>query len=163
MIVRCCQCEGKMRIDESALPKGQTVKVRCPHCSAVGCMPEVPLTDAAGSGKSGHESEYVSLLPPEPLPPTPAKAEAEFDPDAFRDFRFPAERDAPLPKRTLPVSRTRRLAVWAAISVAVVLLFALLVNLILPGPTGRKQVIHTAPGEERPSSQSPQDPTGGRR
>jgi hypothetical protein len=55
--------------------------------------------------------------------------------DAFSDFRFPSEGD---PRKTVSPARPRssktRVAVWLGASVGIILFFAMLVNLILPGP-----------------------------
>jgi hypothetical protein len=64
--------------------------------------------------------------------------------DAFENFRFPAETDERKPERKR-MSRAKRVLLWVAISLAVVAFFALLVNVMLPGPTGRKPFVGAVP------------------
>lgn len=143
MIVLCHQCQKKMRVDEAALPKGQTVKVRCPHCSAIGFMPDVVLlTKGSTSSRSQRASDHLSLLPLEPLRETVTEPPTSPHPIVSRDFRLPGEQETPTLKQKESVTRKRRFLVWGLVSLAVVLAFALLVNIMLPGPTGRKYFIH---------------------
>lgn len=144
MVIKCTHCKGLMRIDEQRIPADGGVKVRCPHCTEIGYVP------AAGLG-AGRETHSLSAGQPvsSPVPRTPPEATRSAateqmekgDPtlpdDAFQDFRFPAEREAPEVRRT-PVPRKKKLLVWAVVSLAIVAFFALLVNLVLPGPGGTR-------------------------
>ncbi|MFZ5866013.1 MAG: hypothetical protein ACOYXY_09050 [Thermodesulfobacteriota bacterium] len=55
------------------------------------------------------------------------------EPDYVNDYRFPAEQEADASKRSAMALRARIL-VWVLLSLGVILVFAFLVNLILPGP-----------------------------
>lgn len=138
-----------MRIDDSRIPKGGSVKVRCPHCreieevahpassdqAIVSPGPEsgpgqpAALVEAGGLDAIGSEtSSGAPHGPTEPTIPT----------DAFQNFRFPAETDATTIKSKWFPGGTRQILFWVVISVAVVALFALFVNVLLPGPMGTR-------------------------
>jgi len=53
--------------------------------------------------------------------------------DAFTKFRFPAE-EGVIPDSAGRKSMGRRILIWMAASLGIILAFAALVNLILPGP-----------------------------
>lgn len=130
MILKCSHCQGLMKVDDDRLPQGKRAKVRCPHCDAVGLMGEqlTPL-----------DVPSDSVSPPaEDSTPKPEQAPSKRRPFAERfkddpDYHFPAEETDPK-KDAKPRSKTRQMIFWAALSVFVALFFALVVNLILPGP-----------------------------
>jgi predicted Zn finger-like uncharacterized protein len=153
MVVRCFRCKGLLRVDESNLPSDRRAKIRCPHCKGIGLMPDIPVGSPGAQGGSAdipaHEGteDYPALLPPEqPLPPQDWK-EAAIPQDAFKTFRYPGERENREPPKQ-PVRRGWPLWVWILVSVAIVGAFALLVNVILPGPAGVRPVVHTVPPEQ---------------
>jgi len=136
-----------MRIEESRIPAGGGVKVRCPHCSEIGYVPARDVEAARetkpvpGDHPASGEAPLGASTLHQTLASETAKgacgAEPSLPDDAFHDFRFPAERQMQESVRA-PLSRRKKILVWAAVSLAVVAFFALLVNLVLPGPSGRK-------------------------
>jgi hypothetical protein len=72
--------------------------------------------------------------------------EAAIPRDAFKTFRYPEERE----NHQTPPKQAKRglpLWLWVLISLMVVAFFAVLVNVILPGPAGVRPVVHTVPPE----------------
>ena len=133
-----------MRVDETRIPSGGRIKVRCPHCQGVGFAEH-------DSEDSSADKERISEPAAERNPLQPgASSASEFPPeetsagfdlripeDSFRAFRFPAEEDADRPARRR-TGTGMKILLWAGISLAVIAIFALLVNIILPGPHGGK-------------------------
>jgi predicted Zn finger-like uncharacterized protein len=182
MIVRCSHCQQLLRVDEKSFPEGGSAKVRCPHCKVIGQMAARPSAGAVGAGphvgNSGSDAEYPLLNPldvtpppspttvapaPESPPRTGGGAESSAAPgstwsdtrlpsDAFQSFRFPAERGKSPVAGKSRMSKTWRLALWAVASLVVIGFFALLVNIVLPGPGGVRPAIHTMPPHERTSN-----------
>jgi predicted Zn finger-like uncharacterized protein len=154
MVIKCAQCKGLMRVEESRIPAGGGVKVRCPHCSETGYVPARDIETAretkpvpGDQPASGEAVPSAGMLHQTPAPETAKGAdgvEPSVPEDAFRDFRFPAERQMQESVRA-PFSRRTKILIWAAVSLAVVALFALLVNLVLPGPSGTRPFGSTAP------------------
>jgi len=134
MIVKCTQCGEKMRVDDKSVPPGKKVKLRCPHCQAVGVtwLP-TPEEDAGVAPLASVVDETKRI--PSPAAAAPKETERELHPpaDAFNNFRFPSEEEDRGPHRPA-MSWKLRLVLWIAASVGVILFFALLVNLVLPGP-----------------------------
>jgi predicted Zn finger-like uncharacterized protein len=145
MIVNCTRCKEKMRVDESRIPPGEKVKIRCPMCGEV----------QPYKGQSEHLSAAVepsirtdSSVSPRLSSPdkveenTSIKTPEEFTipADAFQDFRFPAERGAAgMTRKQTPKSRKGFQAfAFVLISLGVIAVFALIVNMILPGPAGKE-------------------------
>jgi predicted Zn finger-like uncharacterized protein len=170
MIARCAHCNAQMKIDEVSLPDKPRIKVRCPHCRKTGYIERPPR----------------DITPPESDPAVQAAAEA-FDStaefraselaaakksyrpssgaDAFKDFQFPAEMENDSePRKSL--GRGVKIVLWAIASLAVIAFFALIVNVILPGPGGGggilravqpKQDTSTGDSGGRPTLPSPTD------
>lgn len=164
MILRCCYCEGLLKVDENSLPLRGPVKIRCPHCRKIGHMPNLPLPappPATGLPEGDREQRaYHRLLPLEDFSRPPSeKDEPSIPPDAFHDFRFPAEGESP-PQGKKPMGRGLKIALWILVSLGVIGFFALLVNIILPGPSGVQRVIHTMPGGDPASPEIPQPDVG---
>ncbi len=148
MVVRCFQCNGLLRIDENSLPSDRRAKVRCPHCKGIGLMPDRPAADPSSEDPSAREaSDYPALLPTEESVRPPDWKEAAIPHDAFNSFRYPGERDGRLAEKKTAAKRFP-LILWVVVSVAIVALFALLVNIILPGPAGVSPAIHSVPPEQ---------------
>lgn len=134
MILKCSHCGKRMRVDDKSVPPGKHVKVRCPYCQGVGVALLPPPEAAAAPLKQSAVAERPqeaqqgagsAAAATEQEPPIPA--------DAFNSFRFPSEEGGVEPQRTAMSSKLR-LFLWIGASAGVVLLFALLVNLVLPGP-----------------------------
>lgn len=146
MIIECPHCDGKMRVDETKIPFGARARVRCPHCNEIS-----PANGGTPSHQTGRIARSTaapgqSMASTSAGSPQAAKARSEpgaseaelcFPKDAFQNFRFPAETEIPAASNKKAGSM-KRLAVWVLVSLAVIGLFALLVNLVLPGPYGTK-------------------------
>jgi len=137
-----------MRIDDSRIPVGGSVKVRCPHCKGIeevhdrtpsdqGLVSQEPDSWAGQPDRlPGGGSEVASSEAPSG--PAQDHGEPTIPTDAFQNFRFPAEKDAAtVTSRWIPLG-TGRIFLWVAVSLAVVAIFALFVNILLPGPMGTK-------------------------
>lgn len=158
MIITCPQCSRKMRVDESRLPVGQRAKVRCPHCNEISSLEGAGATGTGGPPVTGPSTEVPPASVSAPRTDTVETQKSElaggaehqdlcFPRDAFQNFRFPAETDPPTnPKK--PRSSMMRLVMWIAISLAIIGLFALLVNLLLPGPSGERPFSGTGKTEQ---------------
>jgi len=157
MIAKCSHCGGMMRIDESGLPKGRSVKVRCPLCNEIGPIREVsqavPVDRPLGgveaprstSGSPGRPHEQ-SLAQPETTPPETENPSTSSG--VASEFRFPAEQ-GPVAPAEPTFSRRRKKLFWVLGSLLVVAAFALLVNIILPGPYGGTSGTGPAPAKEK--------------
>ncbi len=160
MIVRCALCKGQMKLDEASLPDRPRIKVRCPHCQGIGYVERPALYDTtlendtavqAASDSFGTTAEFrrkelgFETDSHEPSVPT----------DAFKEFHFPSEkRDEPQVHESR--SRGRKILLWAVISLAVVAFFALIVNIVLPGPSGGQGMLRAVqPHESVPRSLDP--------
>ncbi len=160
MVVRCFQCNGLLRVDENSLPFDRRAKVRCPHCKSIGLMPEQPAAHLATGDPNAAapgDADYPALLPVQVPPPPPPKPpdwkEAAIPHDAFNSFRYPGDRNAKASEKKPPTAPKKwALVAWVVVSVAVVAFFALLVNLILPGPAGVSPAVYTVPSGPAPPS-----------
>lgn len=152
MVIRCHQCKGLLQVDEKNLPSDRRAKIRCPHCKGIGMMPDASHqhvtgespSEAAGNPQGGG---YPALLPVEPQRQPRDWKEAALPQDAFKTFRYPGDREESRESVRKPSRRGLPLWVWVIVSVVVVGFFALLVNLILPGPAGVRPLVHTVPPE----------------
>jgi predicted Zn finger-like uncharacterized protein len=134
MIIKCSHCSGSMRVDESRVPKGQKVKIRCPHCKEIGVFQDQPAVDPnPGPQGLADASGAREESPPRRRATGNGVSEHTLPSDAFQSFRFPSEREATLDERPA-AGRRFGLVTWILISLGVVAFFALLVNLILSGP-----------------------------
>lgn len=93
------------------------MKVRCPYCEGVG------FSGPPTGPRPGSASRATERSSPDP----PNSIDVVDD-----DFRFPAE--GPKSSRRGTLSLTTWLIAMGAASLAVVILFALIVNIVLPGP-----------------------------
>jgi hypothetical protein len=133
-----------MRVDDKTIPDGRWVKVRCPHCQGIGLAghqtpagipsrPGSPVPAAFPQEPSASPAAQVGKGPSVRSPDDPQVFELSLPADAFKDFRFPAEAEiGPTAKREPALGK--RILVWFCVSLGIVFVFALLVNLILPGP-----------------------------
>ena len=166
MIIRCAHCQGTMRLDEKSLPDRPKVKVRCPHCSGLGYIePKFPRP-APAEKPSAEQLATKSFQPELQLPQQGAGDRGmEYDlsipEDAFEEFRFPAEQNGNgrfrNGIRNGPTIRSKTVILVIA-SLITVAFFALLVNIILPGPGGVKGAMPSVqPDEEQTSVKNSRD------
>ena len=135
MIIKCSHCAGKMRVDESRIPKGQRFKIRCPHCKGIGVIQDQPTVDQAPvpevlSAASGVRRKGLTLhhgLPAMGFRNTVCRR------TRFTAFAFP-RKEKPLWFRPPPARRGLGIVTWILVSLGIVAFFALLVNIILSGP-----------------------------
>jgi predicted Zn finger-like uncharacterized protein len=134
MIIKCSHCAGKMRVDESRIPKGQSFKIRCPHCKEIGVIQDQPAMDQTPAPKvPAAASSIREKDSPAPRTTGNGVSEHSLPSDAFHSFRFPSEREAPLVEPP-PSRRGLGIIIWVLVSLGIVAIFALLVNIILSGP-----------------------------
>ncbi len=145
-----------MRFDESRIPKGGGVKVRCPRCKEMDYVEDPSLSKSPGKTPLPAEGSKVSGGKPVGRGPVPRStpklgdaaegSEPSIPDDAFQGFRFPAEKD----KKSASTSSSntwRRGLIWGIVSLAIVAFFALLVNVVLWGPAGDKPFLGVKPSE----------------
>jgi hypothetical protein len=151
-----------MRVDETRIPEGDRVKIRCPHCSQISSI------DAKSAGPATAQFQASDTDPAVPAegsktgtdtesPDRSYKKRAEdsdLPRDAFKDFRFPAEKTSNAgesrAKTGTGMSRTWKAIIWIAASLVIIGFFALLVNIVLPGP-GNKTLSGGYPKQEQVS------------
>ncbi len=134
MIIQCSHCAGSMRVDESRIPKGQRVKIRCPHCKEIGVFQEQLTVHESPEPQVRSDTSVVrEESPPRPRTSRNGVSEHHLPSDAFESFRFPSEREAPLAEQPSK-ARGFGIVTWILISLGVIGFFALLVNIILSGP-----------------------------
>lgn len=153
MVVKCFNCESLLRVKEDRVPENGGVSIRCPKCGSEGSIqksgnasnPSVSFPNSvvpSASKAFGNNPEPTNEVQRLPKGSTKVKAgELTLPEDAFRDFRFPAEIDQ-MVNRAPSWSFRAKLITFIAASVFVVIFFAALVNIILPGlpPGGIEQV-----------------------
>jgi predicted Zn finger-like uncharacterized protein len=134
MIIKCSHCSGSMRVDESRVPKGQKVKIRCPHCKEIGVFQDRPTIDQTSAPRVLADTpDLTGASTPRHRATGNGVSEHSLPSDAFESFRFPSERESTLDER--PSARAGfGIVTWILVSLAVVGFFALLVNIILSGP-----------------------------
>jgi len=136
-----------MRIDAGGLPKGRSVKVRCPHCNEIGPMQDSVSFTGAVDGRLDSSTQPLDDTMDDLRRTLPRDKSPLFPTSVASDFRFPAEREAVAPRKAI-LSRRLKILLWAVGSLLVVSFFALLVNIILPGPYGAGSDTGSPPGEE---------------
>jgi len=139
-------------MDEKDLPDKPKVKVRCPHCHGIGYIENrsasKPIPQASSpEEKPVSQPQKSKFELPESISDQPQlEYDVSLTHDAFKEFRFPAEQERHGNARSNPIAL--KTIIWAAASLLVVLFFALLVNIILPGPAGVKGVSGALQSEE---------------
>jgi predicted Zn finger-like uncharacterized protein len=133
MIVKCTFCESLMRVDHERLGTRNKVKVRCPHCQNVGLVGGRPLAyeSAKSKRKSSGSSGILSHVPEKVA--TRNEPTGEALPESEDEYLFPSE------QKDFSYSRSTEgkgihIFLWIMASLIVILLFAMLVNFVLPGP-----------------------------
>ncbi len=160
MIVRCAHCQGTMRLDEKSLPDRPKVNVRCPHCHGIVYVePKVPRLKPAVSSLAERptpkSSQSKFQLPKRVADESGMEYDISIPEDAFEEFRFPAEQNGNgrLPNGIRNGATIKLKTVILVIaSLITVMLFALLVNIILPGPGGVKGGMPAVQPEEEQTS-----------
>jgi predicted Zn finger-like uncharacterized protein len=134
MIIKCSHCAGKMRIDESRIPKGQEVKIRCPHCKEIWVLKDQSAVERTPPPQVvANASGVQENSPSRPRTTGNGVSEHTLPSDAFHSFRFPSEREGPSAEQP-PAGRGFGIVTWILVSLGVIAFFALLVNIILSGP-----------------------------
>lgn len=166
MVVKCSKCQGKMRVDQSRIPHGEKVKIRCPLCGEIQPYTE-PAAAAVPTGQPEAQARQTAGLQKsaagersDALAPTRVPEELTIPADAFQDFRFPAERKPGEQTRNSSSREPRRgkgIGTWIFVlaSIAVIIAFALIVNIILPGPAGKTPASGLPQWEENSTQKSP--------
>ncbi|MGC8603582.1 MAG: MJ0042-type zinc finger domain-containing protein [Desulfomonilaceae bacterium] len=156
MVVKCSNCETLLRIDEDRLPKDKQINIRCPKCGAEGMVGAFQnrLESKTGPSEQSRRPESQILDNPESqkadqtaIKPTKSEKAGELTipEDAFKSFRFPAEISSSSRKKLFKKGRASLIAFVIA-SIIVVVIFAALVNIILPGlPPASVERITTYP------------------
>lgn len=91
-----------------------TPRLRCPHCNAEG---DLHATNGLDQEHKAGDSDPI-------LPEEAFQSFHSASPGKMRSFR------------AKPIALRSKLLLWVGLPLAIVIFFALLVNLILPGPTG---------------------------
>jgi len=143
-----------MRLDETRIPEGGGLKIRCPRCKEMDYVEDPSLSKTRGQAQAPTATGRIDIRSStdrEPAPRTgpvkghaPEESEPSIPDDAFHGFRFPAERE----KNSSAVSTKRpwmRILIWGIVSLAVVAFFALLVNIVLSGPAGDNPIFGGKP------------------
>jgi hypothetical protein len=132
-----------MRVDETKIPEGKRVNVCCPYCKHLGPIRQTAPENADGAAATIDSSptEPVKHLnadperPGAPLPaPSPGPAKTGRPPHILDDFRFPAEVGAAR-EYARPRKKGMGRTLFIAASIGVVLAVAILVNIVLLGPS----------------------------
>jgi hypothetical protein len=135
-------------VDESRLPPGERAKVRCPHCkeiSSIGDLTKQPGRPASPGVTAEVAGEKKNVSRGKAMDHEPT-----FPKDAFENFRFPAETEAKeFPKK--PRRSLLKAIIWIGVSLAIIGFFALLVNLVLPGPYGSRPFGWSGKSEQTPA------------
>ena len=147
MIIRCAHCQGTMRVDEKgSLPDRPKVKVRCPHCRGIGYIEHkfpspTQAVSSPAEGPTTKSNQTKFQLPQQVTDETELEYDISIPADAFKDFRFPAEQDSNGRSRNGTGNGATiglKTVILVVASLITIVFFALLVNVILPGPSGVK-------------------------
>lgn len=157
MVFECQSCGGLLRLEEKMLPRLHTEGVVCPHCGRqgkIGGGRDSDTVDFAGESRCLRETNIVlsgsrNVSGAEDSVGVGSAKDPEIPRGSFMEGRTKTEGNSVASRGKNPVGIG-----WiklAAVSLAVICLFALLVNLILPGPTGARlfggvTVTESAPG-----------------
>jgi len=137
MVIQCRSCRGLLRCDPSVANHDRTRRIRCPHCGGEGFV----LISGTTVVKEGLEPEWleaIALNECEDKRLSSHEDDAQeqgilhepfVEPDLMSDAQM-----SPPSKSTAGINWLK----WILASFTVIVFFALLVNLILPGPTGHK-------------------------
>jgi len=143
MVIQCRSCKGLIRCDPVLASGDMAHRIRCPHCGREGFIVR---------SKPLERDADLEILTPEPDLDKDIVLEQRGENSHFREKKDVWELEAPQgyreevetmsgvqrPFGAKPAASGINWVRWIAASLAVVIAFALFVNLILPGPTGRK-------------------------
>jgi len=139
-----------MRLDEKNLPDKPKVKIRCPHCRGIGYIENTSAPNPLPSLSDEQPVRQPHQPKIELRESLTDKLEMEYDVslphDAFQEFRFPAEQDRQGNSRKTTIGL--KTIILAVASLVVIIFFALLVNIILPGPSGIKGASRAVQSQE---------------
>lgn len=142
MLIQCQTCKGLLRLDSAAVSEDGIRRIRCPRCGAEGFID--PLESV------GDRDEQIGLdleLNERAVVRDKCQKQGLLGRDDERNVQGivcdPALepeviRNVQKPSRGVSRLLSIRWRNWAIASLVVMVFFALLVNLILPGPTGHK-------------------------
>lgn len=129
-----------MKVDESKIPQGEHVQIKCPHCQSID---EFPQDSKTTTEPIIEHNQAVNTEMDQQKKPANHISNATIPDDAFRGFRFPAEKESQINRS--PRNTTMNLKFWLILGSIIVAGFALLVNIILPGPMEGTQFHQKAP------------------
>ncbi len=143
MVIQCRSCNGLLRCDPMLASGDRARRIRCPHCGRDGFI----HNDTVSEGGA-----VLETITPKPDVDKNIISKEQSENDEFREQKDVWEleiRQEPREEADAMSSEQKPLCAkpagsrinwvrWIAASFAVVLVFALFVNLILPGPTGHK-------------------------
>jgi ABC-type sugar transport system permease subunit len=141
-----------MKVDEELLQDRAPYRAKCPHCLALCALPHTGESRSVAE-EQATEAQWVpgnSLTEENDLDYEPGPAfikphEADiWDEEIPEGALFPAEHDAG-PSVGAWMKSFFRTFIWVVISLAIVAFFALIVNLVLPGPAGQRGVTGFTP------------------
>lgn len=132
MIVECPHCHELLRTGNVNLSPGQELSAKCPRCAGEGL-----LTGCAAQTVCPDHNPDLTVAPKQRLDHdgkslVSHSSDFTLPEDAFNHFRFPAETESQ--RSGASTKRNLRMFIFAGVSVLVVVLFAALVNVVLPGP-----------------------------
>jgi predicted Zn finger-like uncharacterized protein len=153
IILKCTHCGGMMKVDEAKVPPNRKFKARCPHCQNVDVVSSESIAlqgSSVGPLAAPAVQQPTTLVTP---PPVVARDSGPslVVPPTEQEIHFPADLQDEPPARQR-MSQRNKLICWAVGSLLWVALFALLVNLILPGPYGGPPVTGLPPQVNEVSS-----------
>lgn len=132
MIVECPHCNQLLQTPETDPLHGKDLDVRCPVCSGGGILTGASQEAVSTSlGEQSNEKKKLSTHDSSKSGQT-LPSDLSIPEDAFNHFRFPAETEA-LRSSVSRFGKLYQKLLFAVISLIVVIFFAVLVNIVLPG------------------------------
>lgn len=143
MVIQCQSCKGLLRCDPAAAAGDMAHRIRCPHCGREGFIHKVsPLERDAAAETLTPEPDLDKNILLDELGGNRQFHEKELLWAQQMHQGSRGEVDAISGMRTPLVAKPKASGVnwvrWIVASFAVIIAFALFVNLVLPGPSGHK-------------------------